>query len=74
MPAAAVAAAFALHGIRDWGSGGLSLYLIPIPIFRYRFSLTSCCVGQEALGFVEYIRQIVAVLRVAARNRTFISL
>lgn len=27
--------------------------------------LTSCCVGQEALGFVEYIRQIVAILGVA---------
>lgn len=27
--------------------------------------LTSCCVGQEALGFIEYIRQIVAILGVA---------
>lgn len=29
--------------------------------------VASCCVGQEALGFVEYIRQIVAILRVDFR-------
>lgn len=34
----------------------------------FMWLLTSCCVGQEALGFIEYIRQIVAILGVAGKN------
>lgn len=34
----------------------------------FMWLLTSCCVGQEALGFIEYIRQIVAILGVARGN------